>query len=229
MDRCGGCPLQHVESGAQLAAKTALTRDALERIGGIPPGDYELKPIVPSPKPFRYRRRARLHRGSGGAWGFAGEEGIVPVEQCALFEDPLQKLADALRGIELPGVSDLGLDTSAAGKGAVDLRGPATPGLRRRAEALLGLVKGVTLGSGESLGNPVLSDEYPGFRLRSRPDVFSQANRSGGSGRYRLAPHPRDNPLRAATRSLCAREPAMASTPRRARGLAPAAPSPRPP
>ena len=178
VDRCGGCPLQHVESGAQLAAKTALTRDALERIGGIPPGDYELKPIVPSPKPFRYRRRARLHRGSGGAWGFAGEEGIVPVEQCALFEDPLQKLADALRGIELPGVSDLGLDTSAAGKGAVDLRGPATPALRRRAEALLGLVKGVTLGSGESLGNPVLSDEHPGFRLRSRPDVFSQANRS---------------------------------------------------
>jgi 23S rRNA (uracil1939-C5)-methyltransferase len=49
--------------------------------------------------------------------------------------------------------------------------------LRKRAQALLGLVEGVTLGS-EALGDPVLLDAQPGFRLRSRPDVFSQANRS---------------------------------------------------
>src|SRR5207253_144361 len=63
VDRCGGCPVQHVDYGAQLAAKSALTADALERIGGFAAGSYQLLPISPSPKQFRYRRRARLHRG----------------------------------------------------------------------------------------------------------------------------------------------------------------------
>ncbi len=179
VDRCGGCPLQHVDYGAQLAAKSALTADALDRIGGFAPGSYELLPVSPSPKQFRYRRRARLHRGPRGAWGFKGDEGVVPVEECLLFEDPLQALADALRGHELPGVVDLGLDTSASGAGALHLttNGPPSPALRKRARALLGMVKGVTLGW-EALGDPVLIDAHPGFRLRSRPDVFSQANRS---------------------------------------------------
>jgi len=180
VDRCGGCPVQQVDYGAQLAAKSALAADALERIGGFAPGSYQLLPISPSPRQFRYRRRARLHRGKRGAWGFKGDEGVVPVDECLLFEEPLQKLADALRQEDLPGVIDLGLDTGASGKGAVDLRTAAapSPALRKRARELAaGLVKGATLGS-EVAGDPVLIDDYPGFRLRSRPDVFSQANRS---------------------------------------------------
>ena len=179
VDRCGGCPVQQVDYAAQLSAKSALTSDALERIGGCAPGSYRLLPILPSPKQFRYRRRARMHRGPRGSWGFKGDEGVVPVEECLLFEEPLQMLVDALRGHDLPGVLDLGLDTSASGAGAVDLRtqGPPSQALRKRAQALLGTVKGVTLGS-EALGDPVLVDPYPGFRSRSRPDVFSQANRS---------------------------------------------------
>ena len=179
VDRCGGCPVQQVDYAAQLSAKSALTADALERIGGCAPGSYRLLPISPSPKQFRYRRRARMHRGPRGSWGFKGDGGVVPVDECLLFEEPLQMLADALRGHDLPGVLDLGLDTSASGAGAVDLRtqGPPSQALRKRAQALLGTVKGVTLGS-EALGDPVLVDPYPGFRSRSRPDVFSQANRS---------------------------------------------------
>ena len=180
VDRCGGCPVQQVDYGAQLAAKSALAADALERIGGFAPGSYQLLPISPSPRQFRYRRRARLHRGKRGAWGFKGDEGVVPVDECLLFEEPLQKLADALRQEDLPGVIDLGLDTGASSARAVDLRTAAapSPALRKRARELAaGLVKGATLGS-EVAGDPVLIDDYPGFRLRSRPDVFSQANRS---------------------------------------------------
>ena len=179
VDRCGGCPLQHVDYGAQLAAKEALTADALERIGGFARGSCRLLPIAPSPKRFRYRRRALLHRGPGATWGFKGDEGVVSVEECLLFEDALQKLADALRGRDLPGVSDLALDTGASGDGAIDLRtsGAPSPALRKRARDLLGIVRGVTLAS-EVVGDPVLIDRFEGFRLRSRPDVFSQANRS---------------------------------------------------
>jgi 23S rRNA (uracil1939-C5)-methyltransferase len=175
VDRCGGCPLQHIGYPEQLAAKQALALDALERIGGFPRGSYEMGVIVPSPLQFRYRRRALFHRGPGRSWGFAGPEGVVPVDECLLLSEPLQRLAGTLRSIELPGVSDVGLDTSESGQPAVDLRARPTPALRRRAEALLEMVKGVTLGS-EVFGDPVLLDEQ--FRLRSRPDLFSQANRS---------------------------------------------------
>jgi 23S rRNA (uracil1939-C5)-methyltransferase len=185
VDRCGGCPVQQVAYEAQLEAKQELTADALERIGGFARGSYELAPIVPSPKQFHYRRRARLHRAAAGGWGFAhaGSTAIEPVAECLLFESLLQELADVARGAgELAGVTDLGLlvgDT----KGAIDLRvrGAVTPGLRRRAERLLGdrLVRGVTL-QGATIGDPVIADPpLPnGTRLRARPDTFAQANRA---------------------------------------------------
>ncbi len=174
VDRCGGCPLQLVSYQAQLLAKQELTADALERIGGFARGSYELAPIVPSPKQFHYRRRARMHR-AGGKWGFAGPEGATEVDACLLFEPRLQELADAVRAVDLPGASDLGLLVGES-KGAVDLRG----GVRRATRLLsLPLVKGVTLG-GKVLGDPVIADPpLPnGARLRARPDTFAQANRS---------------------------------------------------
>ena len=184
VERCGGCPVQHVSYQAQLAAKQELTADALERIGGFPRGSYELAPIVASPKQFHYRRRARMHRAGSGRWGFAqvGTATIQPVEECLLFEPILQQLADVVRAAgDLPGVTDLAL-LAGDGKGALDLRveGSVTPGLRRRAERLLEnrLVRGVTLG-GALLGDPVIADPpLPnGARLRARPDTFAQANR----------------------------------------------------
>ncbi len=190
VDRCGGCPVQQITYQAQLAAKSELTADALERIGGFARGA----------KQFHYRRRARMHRAGQGRWGFAqaGESAVYPVDQCLLFEPELQQLADAASAAgDLPGVTDLGLLSGSSGKGAIDLRGEITPGLRKRAEKLLSLeqVKGITLStlSGtpwsasalgvpifELLGDPVIADPpLPnGARLRARPDTFTQANRS---------------------------------------------------
>lgn len=200
VDRCGGCPVQQITYQAQLAAKSELTADALERIGGFARGSYQLSPIVPAAKHFHYRRRARMHRAGQGRWGFAqaGESAVYPVDQCLLFEPELQQLADAASAAgDLPGVTDLGLLSGSSGKGAIDLRGEITPGLRKRAEKLLSLeqVKGITLStlSGtpwsasalgvpifELLGDPVIADPpLPnGARLRARPDTFTQANRS---------------------------------------------------
>lgn len=184
VDRCGGCPVQHVTYDVQLAAKQELTADALERIGGFRPGTYAVAPIVPSPQQFGYRRRARLHRAGGGRWGFAqaGTAVVEPVDECLLFEPLLQELADAARGAgDLPGASDLGL-LAGETKGAIDLRveGGITPGLRKRAEKLLEhrLVRGVTLGD-LVLGDPVIADPLlaNGARVRARPDTFAQANR----------------------------------------------------
>jgi 23S rRNA (uracil1939-C5)-methyltransferase len=186
VDRCAGCPVQHVAYPDQLAAKEALAADALERIGGLGRSRYQMRPIVPSARELHYRRRARLHRGAKGSWGFAGDgpEGmaIVPVDDCPLFEEPLQKLFEAVRGFDLLGATDLGLDTSDTGAGAVDLCSKTPPpALRKRARALVekGIVAGAVVGQ-EICGDPVLLDsaDISGARLRSRPDLFAQANRS---------------------------------------------------
>jgi 23S rRNA (uracil1939-C5)-methyltransferase len=184
VERCAGCPLQHVTYSDQLSAKEALLANALERIGGFPRESYELRRIVPSPRELRYRRRARLHRGPQGTWGFAGElaDGIVPVDDCPLFEEPLQHLFEAVRGFDLPGATDIGLDTSDTGRGAIEVRADQpSAALRKRLRALVdsGVVAGSVLGN-EIAGDPVLVDSADscGCRLRSRPDLFAQANRS---------------------------------------------------
>src|SRR3982751_5334475 len=142
--------------------------------GTIPSANSPAKPQVP----FGPRR------GPKGTWGFAGElaDGIVPVDDCPLFEEPLQRLFEAVRGCDLPGATDIGLDTSDTGRGAIEVRADRpSPALRKRLRALVdsGIVAGSVLGS-EIAGNPVLVDSaHPcGFRLRSRPDLFAQANRS---------------------------------------------------
>ncbi|MBS2020849.1 MAG: class I SAM-dependent RNA methyltransferase [Deltaproteobacteria bacterium] len=198
---CGGCPAQQVGYVAQVREKERLLDDALVRVGGVQLASVERRPMLRSPSEFRYRRRARLHRGPQGTWGFSGaiddEErahAIVPVSTCLLFEPALQTLhervQEALASLgALPEVTDLGLDVSSAGAGAIELhtRDTPTPGLRKKAEALLKLkgVKGIVLGptgAPQLLGQPVLTDaphEGQKARLRSRPDLFAQANRAG--------------------------------------------------
>jgi len=55
---CGGCTWQHVDYAAQVEAKRAILRDALERLGKLRlPSPPEL---VPAPAPYAYRGRARV-------------------------------------------------------------------------------------------------------------------------------------------------------------------------
>jgi 23S rRNA (uracil1939-C5)-methyltransferase len=66
-DRCGGCQLQHVAYGAQLAAKAGIVRDGFERIGRR----AMTAPVVhASERPWRYRRKLTLamRRRADGRW-----------------------------------------------------------------------------------------------------------------------------------------------------------------
>ncbi len=54
---CGGCSLQHLEPGAQVAAKQRVLEDNLARIGGVKPEIVD--PPIAGPS-WGYRTRARL-------------------------------------------------------------------------------------------------------------------------------------------------------------------------
>jgi len=97
--RCGGCDFQQMNYEAQLRAKTDIVRDCLTRIGKIS-FDGEI-PIIPSPKPFAYRSRARwhldAHRRRIGYFRRNSHE-IIDVENCPILTDELQKTLIGLRG-----------------------------------------------------------------------------------------------------------------------------------
>jgi 23S rRNA (uracil1939-C5)-methyltransferase len=86
VDRCGGCPWQHVAYQTQLEAKRRAVVDSLERIAGIvsPPVD----PIVASPQRLGYRNRLKL-RFERGRLGFysAATHQLVPIPDCLLAEE----------------------------------------------------------------------------------------------------------------------------------------------
>ena len=62
--RCGGCRLQHLDYGAQLAFKTKQVSDCLERLGGV--GAFEMRPILPAPEIYGYRNKMEFTVARGG-------------------------------------------------------------------------------------------------------------------------------------------------------------------
>jgi 23S rRNA (uracil1939-C5)-methyltransferase len=68
-DRCGGCQLQHMTYESQLAAKTLIIRDSLQRIGRR---HVEPPSIDRSPKEWRYRTKLTLAMRRRGARWIAG-------------------------------------------------------------------------------------------------------------------------------------------------------------
>jgi 23S rRNA (uracil1939-C5)-methyltransferase len=206
-DRCGGCEWLHLSYEAQLAAKARGLAEALRRIARLAPGDYEARPIVPSPEPLRYRSRAKFHvdRGSGRLVFFRRRtHEPVRLAECWLLRPGLDRLREEVG----PALAAVRLDAREATlewsdreeRGAAGLRISAvTPSVRSRAEALLAAVpalRGVVLAPDGAppviVGDPVLAhDRRPGDpaagEQRSRPDVFQQANRGANARLVELA------------------------------------------
>ena len=199
--RCGGCEWLHVAYEAQLAAKERAFQETLRRIGRLEPGSYRAPPIVPSPSPWRYRARAKLHldRAAGKLAFFRRRSHEpVPLQTCHLLEPGL----DALREAAGPALAASRLDprevalewsASAGPRGGLppprgaDLGRPHPGrGAPRRAALAGGPGAGrggrAALAPGRPRAPPGAPPGAPGAGLqRSRPDVFLQANRGANA------------------------------------------------
>jgi 23S rRNA (uracil1939-C5)-methyltransferase len=201
-DACGGCEWLHVAYPAQLAAKERALRETLRRIGRLQPEQYQLRPILPSPSPLRYRSRAKFHyeRSTAKLVFFRRRSHLpVRVEECHLLSAGL----DALRAAVGPALASAGLtprevtlewsERDRRGTAWLQLPDDASSVPRTRAEALLAqlpALQGLVLSAGGStpvvMDDPVLLHErVPGHpeagMQRSRPDVFQQANRGANA------------------------------------------------
>ncbi|UCJ16319.1 23S rRNA (uracil(1939)-C(5))-methyltransferase RlmD [Pseudomonas sp. MM211] len=97
---CGGCSVQHIPHGEQLALKQRMLAEQLERLGGLQPETWA-EPLT-SPE-FAYRRRARIAvrwdmRSKRLEVGFraASSQDIVAVGECPVLVEPLQPILLAL-------------------------------------------------------------------------------------------------------------------------------------
>ena len=94
---CGGCPWQHVQYTAQLKAKEQSVADALRRIGKL--SGFELRPIIPSPREYNYRRRIRLQSNKTKQIGFfrAFSHDLVEIDGCLIATNGLNQVIHGLR------------------------------------------------------------------------------------------------------------------------------------
>lgn len=95
--QCGGCPWQHLRYEAQLSAKQKNVEDALGRIGKLE--GFELRPIIPSPFTYNYRRRIRLQRNASKRLGFftSFSHHLIEIDSCLIADEKLNLLLGPLR------------------------------------------------------------------------------------------------------------------------------------
>lgn len=111
-DRCGGCQIQHLAYPAQLAAKGAIIRDALVRIGKRP---VSLPVVVPSDREWRYRTKLTMvMRRQPYGWivglhPYDDPVGIFDVDDCPITDERVLSTWGEIRGAAalLPGVDEL--------------------------------------------------------------------------------------------------------------------------
>ncbi len=102
--KCGGCTWQHVDYPAQLAAKEAVLRSTLERVGGLAPAALEIAPAIPSAE-WEYRHRVTLRVEGEQRLGFYQHRSheLVEIESCRIADATVNaSLATArawLRGV----------------------------------------------------------------------------------------------------------------------------------
>ena len=144
-DACGGCEWQHVAYDRQLAAKERTLLETLRKVGRIEPAEGVVRPIVPSPAPFRYRSRAKFHFDrDAGRLVFFRRRSHQPVllRECHLLVPELDALREAMGpalGRARLSPREVSLEWSAReGRGSAYLvLAEVTPALRARAEALV--------------------------------------------------------------------------------------------
>ncbi len=96
---CGGCQLQHLAYPAQLAAKEAIIREQLERIGRFP--EPPIRAIVGAREPWGYRNHVRFSTGKRfGDVGFVPRRGrgLLKVEHCPIADPWINDLLPDLQG-----------------------------------------------------------------------------------------------------------------------------------
>lgn len=124
---CGGCQLQHMRYEAQVAAKEAVVREQLRRIGHL--DESVVRTMVGAANPWAYRNHVRFS--TGKKWGDVGfisrrGRGLLKIEDCPIADPWVNELLPRLQG-KGAGLHQIQVRHSA--ENGSYLVGPAVPNL----------------------------------------------------------------------------------------------------
>jgi 23S rRNA (uracil-5-)-methyltransferase RumA len=186
---CGGCQLQHMTYEGTLLWKNRWVEDALSRIGKI---SVEVKPIIGMPVPWRYRNKARLHRGPSGKIGYYKEKSkdLVHFPDCLLLSERMNRWIRRTEEFMTAGYAEIDTLTfreNTKGEGLLFLEGKAAKGfsVEDNQELLEALLKegvrsvwGTDLEGGLALvwGEEAFSQTILGMTFNVSPLAFLQVN-----------------------------------------------------
>lgn len=96
---CGGCTWQHVDYSEQLRQKRELVRESLRKFSGFDvSSEGSVRPVVASPKPFRYRNRVQFHYQEGRLGFFRrGSHALVDIDDCPITEEAITRRIPELK------------------------------------------------------------------------------------------------------------------------------------
>lgn len=102
---CGGCQLQFASYEKQVAMKSGVLLDCLNRIGNI---EIELGPSLVG-SDFNYRHRAQFKVSKDGRIGFfrEGTRDVVPIERCPLMVEEINAALAKLAASDLTGIREV--------------------------------------------------------------------------------------------------------------------------
>lgn len=95
VQKCGGCPWQHIEYREQVAQKTSLLRETLRRGHALREIDNtDERDFVPSRSEWRYRSRITVHvRADDVGFMRRGTHDFVPISDCLIAHEGLVAFA----------------------------------------------------------------------------------------------------------------------------------------
>jgi len=106
---CGGCHYQHLSYEDQVAAKTGIVREQLQRLAGLE--DPPVLPVLPDPRGWDYRNTVQFHLTADGRVGYQklGSNQTFAIQECHVLEAGLDAFWPQIDMQPLPGLDRVGL------------------------------------------------------------------------------------------------------------------------
>ena len=168
---CGGCHLQFISYERQVSMKEEILLDSVSRIGRL---EAPLSPAL-TERNYNYRYRGQFKISREGGIGFykEGTRDVVPVEECPLMINEINRIVRELNNRKLSGIKEIHISCGDAANALIKSK-LATEDIEKIMSGVGFL--GVAFESGESTGRDYIRLDLNGLQYTVTPWSFFQAH-----------------------------------------------------